>query len=93
PGKSFSDPQSGKITSLVEADAEALSELPYVTGVTSQIPVSSMVYYNAIETKAIVVGVGEQFFQIQGLKVIQGRVFDQSSVHDRAVDLIIEKEA
>ncbi|AQX18946.1 macrolide transport system ATP-binding/permease protein [Bartonella sp. A1379B] len=93
PGKSFSDPQSGKITSLVEADAEALSELPYVAGVTSQISVSSMVYYNAIETKAIVVGVGEQFFEIQGLKIIQGRLFDQSSVRDRAVDLIIEKEA
>ncbi|ATO57953.1 MacB family efflux pump subunit [Bartonella sp. 1-1C] len=93
PGKSFSDPQSGKITSLVEADAEALSELPYVAGVTSQISVSSMVYYNAIETKAVVVGVGEQFFEIQGLQVIQGRLFDQSSVRDRAVDLIIEKEA
>ncbi|OPB32285.1 MacB family efflux pump subunit [Bartonella sp. AR 15-3] len=93
PGKSFSDPQSGKITSLVEADAEALSELPYVAGVTSQISISSMVYYNAIEAKAIVIGVGEQFFQIQGLKVIKGRLFNQSSVRDRAVDLIIEKEA
>ncbi|CBI76961.1 ATP-binding protein of ABC transporter [Bartonella clarridgeiae 73] len=93
PGKSLSDPQSGKITSLVEADAEALSELPYVAGVTSQISVNSMVYCDAIETKAVVVGVGEQFFQIQGLKVIKGRLFDQSSVRDRAVDLIIEKEA
>ncbi|AQX28508.1 ABC transporter permease [Bartonella sp. JB15] len=93
PGKSFSDPQSGKISSLVETDAEALSELPYVAGVTSQISTSSMVYYDAIETKAVVVGVGEQFFRIQGLKIIKGRFFDQSSVRDRAVDLIIEKEA
>ncbi|WP_375621029.1 MULTISPECIES: MacB family efflux pump subunit [unclassified Bartonella] len=93
PGKSFSDPQAEKITSLVEADAEALSGLPYVSGVTPQISTSSKVRFGAVEVNAVIVGVGEQFFQIQGLKVFKGQFFDQKSVHDRAVDLVIEKEA
>ncbi|WP_375641879.1 MULTISPECIES: MacB family efflux pump subunit [unclassified Bartonella] len=93
PGKSFSDPQAEKITSLVEADAEALSGLPYVSGVTPQISTSSKVRFGAVEVNAVIVGVGEQFFQTQGLKIFKGQFFDQKSVHDRAVDLVIEKEA
>ncbi|GAA5107378.1 MacB family efflux pump subunit [Bartonella jaculi] len=93
PGKSFSDPQAEKITSLVEADAEALSGLPYVAGVTPQVSASATVRFDAVEVNAVIMGVGEQFFQTQGLKAIKGRLFDQKSVHDRAVDLVIEKEA
>ncbi|MCZ2203618.1 MacB family efflux pump subunit [Bartonella sp. A05] len=93
PGKSFSDPQADKITSLVEADAEALSELPYVSGVTPQISASSTVHYGGVEANAVIAGVGEQFFQTQGLEAVEGRLFDQQSVHNRAVDLVIEKDA
>ncbi|WP_208432953.1 MacB family efflux pump subunit [Bartonella taylorii] len=93
PGKSFSDPQAGKITSLVEADAEALSNLPYISGVTPQISANSTVRFGAVEVNAVIMGVGEQFFQTQGLNAIKGQLFDQKSVHDRAVDLVVEKEA
>ncbi|WP_156851156.1 MacB family efflux pump subunit [Bartonella refiksaydamii] len=93
PGKSFSDPQAGKITSLVEADAEALSNLSYISGVTPQISVNSIVRFGAVEVNTVIMGVGEQFFQTQGLNAIEGQLFDQKSVHDRAVDLVVEKEA
>ncbi|WP_336276671.1 MacB family efflux pump subunit [Bartonella sp. CB178] len=93
PGKNFSDPQAGKITSLVEADAEALSELPYVSGVTPQISASSIIRSGAVEVGAVIAGVGEQFFQTQGLSAIEGKLFDKNSVRERAVDLVIEKEA
>ncbi|WP_336293882.1 MacB family efflux pump subunit [Bartonella sp. CB169] len=93
PGKSFSDPQSEKITSLVEADAEALSGLPYVSGVTPQISASSTIRFGAIEANAVISGVGEQFFQTQGLNAIQGSLFDKKSVRDRTVDLVIVKES
>ncbi|MCZ2328782.1 MacB family efflux pump subunit [Bartonella sp. F02] len=93
PGKNFSDPNSEKITSLVEADAEALSKFPYVAGVTPQMSVGSTITNEAVEANAVIMGVGEQFFQTEGLKAVEGRLFDQQSVHDRAVDLIIEKEA
>ncbi|EJF87714.1 MacB family efflux pump subunit [Bartonella rattimassiliensis] len=93
PGKSFSDPQAEKITSLVEADAEALSGLPYISGVTPQISTNSTIRFGSIEVNAVITGVGEQFFQTQGLKAIEGQLFDQKSVRERAVDLVIEKEA
>ncbi|WP_455477918.1 MacB family efflux pump subunit [Bartonella sp. B10] len=93
PGKSFSDPQSEKITSLVEADAEALSKLSYVSGVTPQISANSMIRSGSVEANSVIIGVGEQYFQTQGLSVIEGRLFDKKSVQDREVDLVIEKEA
>ncbi|EJF76395.1 macrolide export ATP-binding/permease MacB [Bartonella birtlesii LL-WM9] len=93
PGKSLSDPQAEKITSLVEADADALSGLPYVSGVTPQISTSSTIRFGAVEVNVIVSGVGEQYFQTQGLKAVQGQLFDQKGVHERAADLVIEKEA
>ncbi|EJF92071.1 MacB family efflux pump subunit [Bartonella melophagi] len=93
PGKNFSDPLADKITSLVEDDAQALSGLLYVDGVTPQISVSSTVYYEGIEANAVIVGVGEQFFQTHGLAVVEGQLFNRQSVRDRAVDLVIEKEA
>ncbi|WP_336278582.1 MacB family efflux pump subunit [Bartonella sp. CB175] len=93
PGKSFSDPQSEKITSLVEADADALSGLSYISGVTPQISASSTIRFGTVEANTVMIGVGEQFFQTQGLKAVEGRLFDRKSVHDRAVDLVIEKEA
>lgn len=93
PGKSLSDPQADKITSLVEADAEALSKLPYVSGVTPQLSASSIIRFGAVKANAIIAGVGEQYFQTQGLKAIQGQLFDRKSVYERAVDLVIEKEA
>ncbi|ENN90063.1 MacB family efflux pump subunit [Bartonella bovis] len=93
PGKSFSDPLADKITSLIEDDAQALSGLPYVDGVTPQISVSSTIYYGGIEANAVAVGVGEQFFQTHGFTVVEGQLFNKQSVHDRTLDLVIEKEA
>ncbi|WP_332065800.1 MacB family efflux pump subunit [Bartonella sp. CB189] len=93
PGKSFSDPQSQKITSLVEADAEALSKLSYIAGVTPQVSTSSTIRSDTVEVNAVIIGAGEQFFQTQGLKAVEGRLFDHKSIHNRAVDLVIEKEA
>ncbi|WP_019219388.1 MacB family efflux pump subunit [Bartonella florencae] len=93
PGKSLSDPQAEKITSLVEADAEALSGLFYVAGVTPQISANSTIRFGSVEVNAVISGVGEQYFQTQGLKAVQGQLFDQKSVHERAVELVIEKEA
>lgn len=93
PGKSFSDPQAEKITSLVEADAEALSDLPYISGVTPQISANSTIRFGSVEVNAVITGVGEQFFQTQGLKAVKGQLFNQKSVRERAVDLVIEKEA
>ncbi|WP_019222906.1 MacB family efflux pump subunit [Bartonella rattaustraliani] len=93
PGKGFSDPQADKITSLVEADAEALSRLPYISGVTPQLSVSAKVRFGAVEANAMISGVGEQFFQTQGMEIVEGQLFDKKSVHDRSVDLVIEKKA
>lgn len=92
-GKSMADVRASKVTTLVEADATALTQQPYVAAVTPMVAQSTTVRRGAMEANASLFGVGEQFFTAQGAKLVAGRLFDANSVASRALDLVIEKEA
>lgn len=93
PGKNIADARSGKVVTLVEADAIALSQQPYAAAVTPQVSTSSTIRYGSIEANATINGVSEQYFDAQGAKLIEGRLFDAESVKNRSLDLVIEKNA
>ena len=92
-GKSFADMRSGKVTTLVDSDAIALSEQPYADAVTPTVTTSSTVRYGSIESNVTVYGVSDQYFKAQGAKLVEGRLFDSESVLSRATDLVVEKQA
>ncbi|WP_297326958.1 MacB family efflux pump subunit [uncultured Bartonella sp.] len=92
-GKSFADMRSGKVTTLVDSDAMALSEQPYADAVTPTVTTSSTVRYGSIESNVTVYGVSDQYFKAQGAKLVEGRLFDSESVASRATDLVVEKQA
>lgn len=92
-GKSMADVRSGKVTTLVEADAIALASQPYAAAVTPTVSTSSTVRYGSLESNANIYGVSDQFFKAQGAKLIAGSLFDASSVADRSLDLVVEKQA
>ncbi|AQS42213.1 MAG: ABC transporter [Candidatus Tokpelaia hoelldobleri] len=92
-GKSMADVRAAKVTTLVEADARALAEQPYVAAVTPMVSTSSTIRRGAIEANASISGVGEQYFATEGAKLVEGRLFDAASVTSRALDLVIEKDA
>ena len=92
-GKSFADMRSGKVTTLVDSDATALSEQPYADAVTPSVTTSSTVRYGSIESNVTVYGVSDQYFKAQGAKLVEGRLFDSESVASRATDLVVEKQA
>lgn len=92
-GKSLADVRSGKVTSLVEADADALATQPYAAAVTPTVSTSSTVRYGSLESNAYIYGVSDQFFKAQGAKLVEGSLFDASSVADRSLDLVVEKQA
>lgn len=92
-GKSMADVRAAKVTTLVEADAKALAEQPYVAAVTPMVSTSNTIRRGAIEANASISGVGEQYFTTTGAKLVEGSLFDQTGVTNRALDLVIEQDA
>ncbi len=66
PGKDFGDVRSGKVTTLVVADAQALAGQPYVAAVTPTVSTSKTLRSGSIEVTAQVNGVGEAYFAVKG---------------------------
>ncbi|QTL02932.1 MacB family efflux pump subunit [Aquabacter sp. L1I39] len=90
-GKDFGDMRSGKITTLVVADANELAKQPFVAAVTPTVSTSSTLRYGAKEASALVNGVSESYFAAKGLKLASGRFFDGSAVRDRALEAVIDE--
>ena len=90
-GKDFGDTRSGKITTLVVADADQLARQPYVAAVTPTVSTSSTVRFAGKEASALVNGVGAQYFAARGVKLADGRFFDAESVRTRAQDVVIDE--
>ncbi|MFS8036643.1 MacB family efflux pump subunit [Xanthobacter sp. AM11] len=90
-GRNFGDTRSGRITTLVVADADALARQHYVAAVTPTVSKSSTVRFGAIEASALVNGVGEGYFAAKGARLAQGRFFDADSVRSRALDAVIDE--
>ncbi|KGE79817.1 MacB family efflux pump subunit [Agrobacterium sp. BT-220-3] len=90
-GKDFGDIRSGKITTLVVSDAEALARQSYVAAVTPTVSTSSTVRFGAKEANALVNGVSERYFVAKGTKLSQGRFFDGGSVAQKAQEVVIDE--
>ncbi|KAA6205609.1 MAG: MacB family efflux pump subunit [Candidatus Tokpelaia sp.] len=92
-GKSMADVRAAKVTTLVEADAKALAELPFVDAVTPMVSTSTIVRRGNVDANATLSGVSEQYFAADGARLEAGRLFDADDVKARRLSLIIEAEA
>lgn len=90
-GKDFGDVRSGKITTLVVSDADALASQPYVAAVTPTVSTSSTVRFGAKESNAMISGVSERYFVAKGTKLSEGRFFDASSVLEKTQEVVIDE--
>ncbi|WP_283471629.1 MacB family efflux pump subunit [Methylosinus trichosporium] len=93
PGKDFGDTRSGKIKTLVIADARALAQQPFVAAVAPTVSTSSTLRFASIEASAQVNGVGEQYFRVKGSQLAEGRFLDADSVRSYAQDAVIDGNA
>ncbi|MFD2184858.1 MacB family efflux pump subunit [Rhodoplanes azumiensis] len=91
PGKDFGDVRSAKVKTLVVADARALAEQPFVAGVTPTVSTNSTLRHGALEVSAMINGVGEQYFDVKGTKLADGRFFDGTSVATMAQEVVIDE--
>ena len=90
PGKDFGDMRSGKVRTLVVADANAMARQPYAAGVTPTVTTTSTLRYRSIEASAQISGVGGDYFEVKGSKLTAGRFFDADGVRRMAQDAVID---
>lgn len=89
-GKDFGDTRSGKVTTLVIADAIELAKQPYVAAVTPTVSTSSTIRFGANVASALINGVGDQYFSAAGLTLSEGRFFDAASVRAISQEVVID---
>ncbi|MCB6184619.1 MacB family efflux pump subunit [Leeia sp. TBRC 13508] len=90
PGSDFGDERSGKVQTLVPADAEALAEQPFVDSVTPSVSTSASTRYRDISVSTTINGVGNGYFRVRGLNFAQGNSFDKTDEADLAQSAVID---
>ena len=92
-GKSRGDQEAYRITTLIPADAEALAAQSYIDGATPEINTSGTLVHGNRSFRGSIIGVGEQAFRVQGLRLKQGRLFTESDVLNSAAVAVIDESA
>ncbi|EKP0279395.1 MacB family efflux pump subunit [Aeromonas bestiarum] len=90
PGSGFGDRRAEAIQTLRAEDAEALTRLDYVHSVTPSLITSVTLRRGSQAVSGTVNGVGEQFFQVRGYRLLQGMLFDAGSVASLAQEVVID---
>ncbi|VGO07675.1 Macrolide export ATP-binding/permease protein MacB [plant metagenome] len=87
PGSGFGDLRSARVQTLRASDAEALAGQDYVDSVTPSVSTSVTARLGSTAVTTQVLGVGEGYFRVKGLKLALGAFFDADAVArmDRSV--------
>ncbi|SBS39354.1 Macrolide export ATP-binding/permease protein MacB [Marinomonas spartinae] len=93
PGSDFGDLEAAAIETLTARDAEALATQPYIDSVTPNVSTSVTALYQNIAAKAQVNGVGADYFRVRGLKLANGRFFNEREAEQAAQVAIIDQRA
>lgn len=90
PGKGYGDRRSSRIKTLTVADAESLKEQNYVESVTPGASMRGTLTYENQSLSAQLYGVGEQYFDVRGIKLASGRLFDEDDVTQNSQIVVID---
>lgn len=90
-GRGFGDTsRTGQVKTLIPADAKALTEQPYVDGVSPTVTSNITARFKDTEASATVNGVSEDFFYVKGMTFQSGQAFDKGSVTQQTQDVVID---
>ena len=91
PGRGFGDRRSGRIKTLTIDDAKVIAKQSYVASATPQTNSGGTLTYRNTDLTASLYGVGEQYFDVRGLKLESGRLFDEGDVKEDAQVVVIDQ--
>lgn len=80
PGKGFGDMLSGRVKTLSISDANMLSKQSFLDSVTPNTSTSGVLTYENISLTATLKGGGVGSFDVNGLKLEKGRIYDEDEV-------------
>lgn len=80
PGKGFGDMLSGKVKTLSISDANMLAKQSFLDSVTPNTSTSGVLTYENISLSASLKGGGVGSFDVNGLKLEKGRIYDDDEV-------------
>ncbi len=90
PGTGFGDRRASATRTLTVADAEAIAKQPYVDSVTPTVQTNVTLRRGNVESSATVNGVGDQYFRVRGMQLIEGSLLSAESVNDISQDIVID---
>ncbi len=90
PGTGFGDRRASATRTLTVADAEAIAQQPYVDSVTPTVQTSVTLRRGNVESSATVNGVGDQYFRVRGMQLVEGSLLSAESVSNLSQDIIID---
>ncbi|MBL8267735.1 MacB family efflux pump subunit [Steroidobacter sp.] len=91
PGRSWGDMRAGRVQTLRATDAIALAEQSYVHSVTPNVSTSVTALYGSASASAQIQGVGHQYFQVLGTKLLEGSLFDADAIRYMAQSVVIDE--
>jgi macrolide transport system ATP-binding/permease protein len=90
PGLNFGDMRSGRVKTLTVGDAQLLGRQSYLASATPISTASATIAYRNIAIRGRLNGVGEQYFDVTGLVLSRGRLFDYGDVRQNASVVVID---
>ncbi|UYZ84648.1 MacB family efflux pump subunit [Entomomonas sp. E2T0] len=90
PGKGFGDMRSGRVKTLTVDDSDVLAKQSYLTSSTPVSSASGVLVYGNISVNGQLSGVSEQYFDVKGLEIKQGRFFNKQDVQNNSSVVVID---
>ena len=90
PGSGFGDRRSQRVKTLTVADSHILGKQSYIASATPNTTSTGTLVYRNISVNAQLSGVGEQYFDVKGLKPAYGRFFNADDVKANASYVVID---
>ena len=89
-GTGFGDRRANLTKNLTVSDAELLNKQGFVDSTTPSSNLSATVIYGNTNVTGSVNGVGEQYLNVKGMKMVSGRFFNASEVKEAAQVVVID---
>jgi macrolide transport system ATP-binding/permease protein len=93
PGTGYGDTRAARIQSLRATDALQLSAQFFIDSATPRVSTSATVRYDSVAANARVYGVGDQYFRVEGMKLVEGVTFDAQAVSRMEASVVIDEDA
>ena len=90
PGTGYGDMRSGRVKTLTVNDSDMLGRQSYLDSSTPQTTASGVLVYRNVSVNAQVSGAGAQYFDVKGLKIESGRLFNADDVRNNASVVVID---